>query len=38
MHWKTASVSAFSMSGAEGREHWGFATSGGRLASLVSLG
>lgn len=23
MHWKTASVSAFSMSGAEGRERWG---------------
>lgn len=38
MHWKTASVSAFSMSGAEGRERWGFATSGRRLASLVCLG
>ena len=38
MHWKTASVSAFSVSGAEGRERWGFATSGRRLASLVRLG
>ena len=38
MHWKTASVSAFSMSGAEGRKGWGFVTPGRGLASLVSLG
>lgn len=39
MHWKTASVSAFSMSGAEAGERWGLLTSGRRrFSGLPGLG